>query len=542
MLKKAEKFMSFLEKGEISYPLFLFTFFSLISARLLVENMIAGFPDRSLHYLFFEFSHTFSFFLFAFLLFLLLLKKFSGTAVKETTSVLLFGFLIILFPPIFDYVYSGGVGYWSFYEFDGIHGLIDRFFSFYGSTPEIGVTYGVRFEVAFSVLFFAGYIFLKTRKKIIALKAAFFSYVLFFVLGTFPSYITILTDGVRKGFFSVRESDVAGMFLSPNNIFERPLVDPVSALNVKMSLVYAPLLLFLIGYFLWKEYRHLFLSLFRNARFPQVCYHSGLALLGILLAIFFANAKLEFSFFNMLAILLLIAASVSTWLSSVVANDLADIAIDKKTNPDRPLPTHTINPTLYRSIGFSFFFASIFFASLISFKITLLLIAYQAVASLYSLPPLRLKRFPVIATFTAACASILILLSGFFLISEGDTLALPKTLVFFLLFSYTLLLPLKDFKDIAGDRSDGVFTIPVLLGEFQAKLLFSALSFLTFIGSTFVFHERRLFLPALLFGSLAFFLVQKSSSQKRFFSYRNLAGWMMLLAFFYGAIILLVIS
>lgn len=541
MLKKAEKLILFLEKSEISYPLFLIVFFSLIAGRLLVENMVAGFPSRSLHYLFFEFAHTFSFFLFAFLLFLLLLKKLSGSTIKETTSVLLFGFLIILFPPIFDYVHSGGVGYWSFYEFDGIRGLIERFFTFFGSTPEIGITYGVRYEVALSILFFGGYIFLKTRKKFAALKAVFFSYVLFFLLGTFPSYIAILIDGFRKGFFSVSESDVAGMFLSPNNLFERPLIDPVSALNVKMSLVYALLLIFLVGYFLWKEYQNIFLSLLLNSRFPQVCYHGGLAILGILLALFFADATLEFSFFNTLAILLLIAASVSAWLASVIANDLADIAIDEKTNPDRPLPTHAIDLPLYRSIGFSFFFASIFFASLISFKIALLLVAYQAIASLYSLPPLRLKRFPGIATFSAASASTLILLSGFFLLSEGGASTLPKTLVFFLLIAYTLLLPLKDFKDIEGDRSDGVFTIPVLLGEFRAKLFFSSIVFLVFIGSAFVFHERQLFLPALLFGSLAFFLIQKSSPQEKLFSYRRLAGWMMLLAASYGMIVFLVI-
>lgn len=535
------KVISSIEKNELSYGSFLSAFFVLIFLRLLVENMIGAFPTRPFHYFFFEFSHTFLFFLFSFLLFLPLLSHFAKATLKATTNILLFGFLIILIPPVFDWYISGGTGYWSFYEFDGVRGLIERFFTFFGSTPEIGITYGVRIEVALSVVLFAFYIFLKTRDSFRAFLGGIASYSLFFILGTFPSYITILIDGFSKGFLTVTDTDVAGLFLSPNNIFFRPLIDPISALNFKMSLVYGLLLIFTVGIFLFTSNKKLFLTLFHNVRFPQVIYHGGLALLGVISAFFFAHLPFNLSFFDILAILTLIASVVSAWIASVIVNDLSDQKIDVLTNPHRPLPTSAIDPQMYLAIGISFFLASILLAGIISFKILLLLVCYQAIAWAYSVAPFRLKRFPLIATFSAACASLLILLSGFFLIAPDTLEALPKPLIFFLLLSYTLILPIKDFKDIEGDRADGVHTIPVILGETWAKLCIGGAAFLLFIGSIFILHIPSLLLPSFLFGSIFFWILQKSTLHHRVFPYRHLGAWFIAITIFYGFSILLLI-
>ncbi len=447
-----------IEKNELSYGSFLFAFFALIFLRLLVENTIGGFPTRPFSYFFFEFSHTFLFFLFSFLLFLPLLSFFAKSTLKESTNILLFGFLIILLPPVLDWYISGGVGYWSFYEFDGIRGLIARFFTFFGSTPEIGITYGVRIEVALSIILFIGYIFLKRKDFFFALLGGIASYALFFLLGTFPSYVTIAVTGFSKGFLAVNGTDVAALFLSPNNIFFRPIIDPISALNFKMSLVYGLLLIATVGVFLFHAQRKIFLALFHNVRIPQALYHGGLATLGVASAFFFGNRPFHPSLFEVLALLMLIAAVISAWITSVIINDLSDQVIDALTNTDRPLPTHTINISAYRTIGISFFLASLIFAGIISFKILLLLVCYQALAWAYSMPPFRIKRFPFVATFLAASASLLVLFSGYLLIAPDSWSALPKPLLFFLLFAYTFALPIKDFKDIAGDHADGVFT------------------------------------------------------------------------------------
>jgi 4-hydroxybenzoate polyprenyltransferase len=470
-----------------------------------------------------------------------LLSHFGRSSLKASANILLFGFLIILTPPILDWYISGGTGYWSFYEFDGIRGLVARFFTFFGDTPEIGVTYGVRIEVALSVILFAACIFQKTRDWFRSFLGGIASYGIFFILGTFPSYITITLLGFSKGFLAVTAADVAGLFLSPNNIFFRTLIDPVSALNFKMSLVYGLLLILTIGLFLFFSRRKMFLALFHNVRFPQVFYHGGLALLGVASASSLVHLPFHPSFFEILALLSLIASVISAWIASCIVNDLNDQNIDTLTNPHRPLPTNTIDPKNYTAIGISFFIASLILAGIISFKILLIILCYQAIAWVYSVPPFRLKRFPLIASFSAACASLLILLSGFFLVAPDQLKALPKPLLFFLLIAYTLALPIKDFKDTLGDRRDGVFTLPILLGEARAKLFLGGVLFLLFIGSVFVLHSASLIIPAFFFGSVLFWILQKSTLQHPLFPYRHLAAWFIAVVIAYGLLTLVIL-
>jgi 4-hydroxybenzoate polyprenyltransferase len=103
----------------------------------------------------------------------------------------------------------------------------------------------------------------------------------------------------------------------------------------------------------------------------------------------------------------------------------------------------------------------------------------------------------------------------------------------YLCLSYALALPLKDFKDVAGDVKDGVTTLPVALGIQKTKALMSAIVFLLFLGSIFVMHTPELLVWALLFGSASFWIIQKTD-EVGIFSYRRLPAIFMALATFYG--------
>jgi chlorophyll synthase len=292
-----------------------------------------------------------------------------------------------------------------------------------------------------------------------------------------------------------------------------------------MSLIYAYLLVQIIEVILYREQKPLFLAFLRNARLPQLCYHTGLTLLGIAAAVTFAEKSFELTFFNVFAVFLLTAATNFAWLASVVVNDRFDKNIDKITNPKRPLPANTIDHDLYDTIGIILFVFSLLFGGILSFKILLLILSYQAIAWIYSAPPFRLKRFPFLGTFLTGCASLLIFLSGFTLLEESSISAIPTSLLFFILATCTITFTVKDFKDIEGDRADHIWTLPVLLGEKYAKLFVGSMLFLFFIGSVFLIRDRALFLPAVIFGSAAFFLLQYSSRDHPYFSYRRLIGW-----------------
>ena len=250
-MKTLEKVIAKIENTPTSFLFWVTSFLGLIAVRLLIENWLGGFQNRSGLFLFYEFAHTLLFFLIVYFLFLGILEKFLKIGIKKISNVLLWGYLIILAPPIIDNIISGGTGFWSFYDFGSARDLIGNFFTFFDSTPEIGITYGVRVEVALAVIFLLIYGYLKSKNILKSLTLAVISYTAFFVLATAPSWITILAKGFFKGFLAVGIVDTAQMFLTPAKIFSHEIVDIISSLNIKMSLIYSLVItgIILIGLF-----------------------------------------------------------------------------------------------------------------------------------------------------------------------------------------------------------------------------------------------------------------------------------------------------
>ncbi len=535
------RFITALENTPLSLGSFVLAFTALIITRLLIENTLGLFQAHSLFFMFFEFTHTFLFFLCSFILMLPVVRLAGAADIKKAANVLLFGFLIILTPPLIDRAIFGSGNYWSFYEFDGFFGLLQRFVTLFGDTPDIGITYGVRVEVVVVTLALALYTYAKSQRWLKTLLIALLAYTVLFVLGTFPSWLTLGILLFQKSFLAINANDVAALFLSPEAILARDLTDFRGVLNFKMSLVYGALGTVLTGILLWKESPRAFFALFRNARFPQLIYHAGLFLLGLLFALHFSRANFEGEFFHLAGIVVLLIAIECAWLASVIANDIYDTAIDVQTNPTRPLIEQTISLPLYRIYGILFFVTSLLLAGIINFSALFLLLAYQALAWLYSAPPLRLKRFPLIATLLAASAGLVVLIIGYLAVStEGNLKSLPLPLLVFLFVSYTLSLPLKDFKDRVGDQANHVLTLPVLLGENGAKQMMGSLIFLLAMASPIVLNIRSLFWVALLYGGLAFWTIQKGTpNEASFFSFRKLPGIILSLTILYGIAIFL---
>ncbi len=528
-----------IENAPLTLGSFAVTFLGLILVRLAIENTLERFTEHTLFFLFFEFTHTFLFFLCSFLIMLPLVRYAGRLTLAQATNILLFGFLIIWTPPLIDRAIFGAGNYWSFYEFDGLRGLFVRFFTLFGDTPDIGITFGVRIEVVLVTLALGLYTYLKSARLARSLLVSLLAYTVLFVLGTFPSWITLLVLSLEKSLLTVGSTDIAALFLAPERILGRDLTDFRSVLNFKMSLVYGLLAAGLAGLTLYRSQPHHFLALIKNARVPQLIYHAGLLFLGMLLAFFFAEGHIALEFFHVLGILSLLLATWCAWMASVVLNDLHDTAIDRLTNPARPLIEHTIPVHEYRNYGILFFLFSLLLSGVVSFSAMLLLLSYQALATLYSAPPLRLKQYPGLATLLAASAGLLVLVSGVVSVSPGHTITdIPLSLLAYLFVAYFLAIPIKDFKDVEGDRADQVYTIPVLLGAKRGKQVIGSLLFLLFALSPLVLALRALFFPAILFGSLAFFALQNGTDDENsFFAYRKLPRIILGITTLFGLVI-----
>lgn len=519
------KALSVVENQRVGVGMFAGTFIALIVTRIVVEGWLEGFVPHTAAFYFYEFAHFFLFFLLAYLLIVLLLHHIGGFSYAAGATLLLVGFLVIIAPPLIDAWISGGEGFWSFYIFDGMRGLAERYVTFFGKDPTFGITYGTRVEVALATVFLALATYVKTQRLAKALLMALSAYTLFFVLGTFPSWVTIVLMGWQHDFFALTQNDVAQIFLSPGKIFTHVMADMESALNRKMILLYAPLLLGVSGYVFWQVWREKFLALVHNARVPQILYHAGLLVAGIVAGTFFSHSIWSVNMFTALAFVTMVCAVGMAWFASVVVNDLFDQKIDRITNSTRPLPRGVFTAEEYRMIGWSTLGASLFLAAVVSGRAALLLLGYHALTWIYNTPPLRLKRFPLVATFIAAIASFLVVMIGVVLVSPaGGDVHFPFALGVFLVGVFTVTLPLKDFKDVSGDRADGVYTLPVLLGERRSRVLIGSGIFLAYLLSVVIFHEPMLWWWAVGCGGVSFWMVI-ASIRSRWVTPRTIFWW-----------------
>ncbi|HBI17614.1 MAG TPA: hypothetical protein DDY52_05755 [Candidatus Moranbacteria bacterium] len=522
-----------IEEYPLNFYIWTSSFLSIITCRILMENWLDGMLNRTGDYFFHHASYTFVFFLLTYLIFIGLLVKNLKIKLKTAFNIMLWGYPIIIFPPLIDFILLRDTMYLSFY---GIYGLAEmpiRFLTFFGDNPDFGVTYGVRFEIAMAVIALGFYGYLKTKNKIRALWLSLQVYMVLFILGTFPSWVTIISQGFLRGFMQVRDIEIVQLFFTSAKFFSRETGTYTNALSIKVSIVYSILLLGIIILGLFLYYRKQLFAFLKNSRPVQLIYHAGLLLVGAGLGILFTNIDWEFNFFNFFSFLNIIIAVLLAWLASVVFNDIFDKKIDSVTNADRPLIVKDFKESDYITIGIILFIFSILYAAMISPKVALLLVAYQALAWIYSAWPFRMKRFILLGSFISALASVSVIFAGFVLVSPlEDTTEFPKRIFWLILISLTLSLPIKDLKDIKGDRLDGVFTVPVVFGEYWGKIIIGSGIFLSYFLSVIFLNESRLLFWAIILGGASFWVVTFSAEGKKI-NNRNLIWFVLALVAVY---------
>lgn len=512
-------FSKFLQKIE-DYPLtltgWLTAFSAIIALRMLGENLLNGLADKSLAFFIGSTLAAWLFFAFSYLIVLVFLTFWLKEHIKKVANVLLWGFLLAIFPPIIDKVWCGQNFCWSFYAFDSLRGLLIRFFTFFGNNAAIGITYGVRVEVALATLFVIIYAYIKQKKAIRALLAGLFTYIILFILGSFPSWLAYLYFLPKKSIFAVQSFDIAGLFLTPAAFFSISEPDFVNALNVKMNLIYAYLLVFVVIFFFWLYFRDKFWPVMKNVRWIQIMIHAGLILTGAGLGAFYFPNNLNINVFSFFAISNLILAAIFAWLASVFLNDQIDLGIDKMTNAQRPLATGVLASEDYRQLFWICFVFSLILAITVGVKFFLIMLVYQAIGWIYSAWPFRIKRFPLVASLFSSLALALLFMSGFMLLSDGQNITrFPHQVFWLLILAFTISLPIKDLKDIEGDRAEEIWTIPVLLGETWARFAIGLGIFISYALSVIWLNAKILFFPAMILGALSFWILQSKKISPR---------------------------
>jgi len=188
-------------------------------------------------------------------------------------------------------------------------------------------------------------------------------------------------------------------------------------------------------------------------------------------------------------------------------NQITDVEIDKVNKPNLPIPaghlsrkraTFVVLVALILSLGIG-----IMYPILSSNGLNVALWGSMILGTMYSLPPIRLKRFPVLAAFCIVAVRGTVINAGFF--AHAKTVAFSRTgdvtsvieclgegkcylsCLFFAVFGVVIAL-MKDVPDVKGDA------------------LFNIRSFTVRIGQKNVFNAMRILLFGLFFGVGASFL------------------------------------
>jgi 4-hydroxybenzoate polyprenyltransferase len=261
-------------------------------------------------------------------------------------------------------------------------------------------------------------------------------------------------------------------------------------------------------------------SFIGNLRLERIAYYFSLIALGAFVVARSGSSPVFINWVDVVFFACLALAFFSSFLFAIGVNDLADTAIDQVSNEGRPIPSGALTAADV-SNGNAFFFSwSLLGGFLCGYWALFTVATLTAAYYIYSAPPLRLKRVPLLSSFLISIASLSALMAGFYFADANKMVSdLPVPLVALIVICITLAVNFKDLKDIAGDRADGIRTIPVVFGEERGKQITGTMLAMAFLIVPVILRSWMLFLPSLAAAIAGYlFITTKKYREWRIFA------------------------
>ena len=216
---------------------------------------------------------------------------------------------------------------------------------------------------------------------------------------------------------------------------------------------------------------------------------------------------------------------------AIVTNNIADLAIDKISNPDRPLIKNEVNRKQYLIAAVACLAWSVLLAFCLDTQILFGVVLISLVYFVYSCKPFRFKRIPLFAKFMIGINSLIAACCGFIL-AGGRPVDFPMQWLGFILIPLSLAANFIDLKDTAGDKKDGIMTLPVLMGEPAAVLFICLATLATYAVAACLLNIHFVYALSCVLATVhCYFLVRKP--------YRERPVFLIYLASIWGLIIIL---
>ncbi len=198
--------------------------------------------------------------------------------------------------------------------------------------------------------------------------------------------------------------------------------------------------------------------LWRFAR-PHTIIGTALSVAGL-----YAIAAAEGHATNALDLVAVLIAGLAVNVAIVGVNQLTDVEIDRVNKPYLPIAAGDLSARNATAIVIGCTLVPLAMALTQGAAETVAVAAGLAVGALYSLPPIRLKRFAIAASLCiTGVRSLVVNLGVYFHFAHDIAPPVWALCLFVLPFSFAIAV-LKDVPDIEGDRAYSIRTFTVRLG------------------------------------------------------------------------------
>lgn len=306
--------------------------------------------------------------------------------------------------------------------------------------------------------------------------------------------------------------DIGSTVTNASDLFSSEIIlNHFYTFNHKVIFIFYPILLVELVIWFWCYKKKKILEIFKNIRFLRVFHYLCMLGIGMFLGYKIIQPEIiENSPFHILILFTSVCSVAFAWWWAVGVNDIHDLEGDKLSNPNRPLVTGILSSNEYNNINLVILILSLVGAILIRYYFFITLFLAIVLSYIYSVPPFRLKRVPILATFIIALCSVIVCLAGYIIFSNDYSFyGFPARILITILVTFTIAFNVIDIKDIKGDQEAGVVTILTLLGEKKGKVIIGILALLAYLSVPAIFKCLNLIPFSLICGIGSYFLITR---------------------------------
>lgn len=400
--------------------------------------------------------------------------------ISKTLKIIFPSFIIIFIAPLTNLLFSG------FLELQLLNEPATNPI-LWPMQQQTGILAGIILELSIIVVFYFTYSYLKKKSvlKSIISTSTILLFLIFWI--NLPNIIITFFDN-----FSIHYEITANFFLN--------------------SFLLVFIFISAMAYYTYnKAY---FIRILKDIDLLRVAHYLTIMVIGYGIGLLAINEPFRLTSTSLFQLTLAPIAIIFAGVCSLVTNGIADINIDKISNPERALIKGKIPLSHFKQISIiSAVFAIVYSLSIdyISFLLIILVIANYHI---YSSPPLRMKKIFFFSKFFIALNTYALMILGYYYVT-GSILFPYQNAIAFLL-GFTAFINFIDLKDYKGDKFEGIKTIPTVLGLRKAKIILGLFFLIGYIGFGLFLQNTILLIFMIPTGLFQFFLINKKNYKEQY--------------------------